>query len=147
MFILLLFSSFHRSEISSSITFLGSTSAPVFQSGEKTVFQVSTSVSGEASTRYLIYNVNVLGENGPDRSTWGQISDQFDLDDCSSFALQLYPVPRKYFCIDHGSGVVKMTSHFQEPTDQKVYQIHVDVSNDGINKFRQVAFLLPSCNF
>ena len=79
----------------------------------------------------------IHGQNPPDRSGWGQISDQFDLNDCDNSVLNAYPEPRRFFCIDHGMGQVMVSSRFSVPAVQTTYTIQVDVSPDGATKFRQ----------
>ena len=92
----------------------------------------------------------IHGQNPPDRSGWGQISDQFDVNDCDNSVLNAYPEPRRFFCIDHGMGQVMVSSRFSVPAVQTTYTIQVDVSPDGATKFRQeynVTYFKTTCDY
>ena len=92
----------------------------------------------------------IHGQDPPDRSSWGSISDQFDVNECDNSVLNLYPEPRRFFCINHGFGQVQLTSRYPVPAVQTTYTLQIDVSPDGSTKFRQeynVTYFRNTCDY
>uniref|UniRef100_A0A7M6DLQ4 Uncharacterized protein n=1 Tax=Clytia hemisphaerica TaxID=252671 RepID=A0A7M6DLQ4_9CNID len=134
-----------------SFEFTGETSHQIFPSSlNQVIFRVSTSL-GESNNavRYFIHNVNKDGEAPPDRSLWGALSDQTDADDCSALAETFYPTPRKYFCIDHRTGDVKLTSSYSVSAALEKYHIDIKVSDGTDTKHQtyEISYWPSECQY